>query len=523
MPEKISTFNKDRLLKINDKDNVAVALEDIKKGEKLVLQGFEINALEDIDKGHKIAVRDIAPDEDVIKYGFPIGHAVKPIAAGEYVHTHNIKTNLGGTLEYSYNPGCAGSAGTGGLMEMESLSSIAEIAGHTRTSETFMGYVRPDGRVGIRNEIWIVNTVGCINKTSEILSREANARFSGRTDGILAFPHPYGCSQMGDDLLNTQRILAAMVRHPNAAGVLVLGLGCENNNIPEFKKLLGYYEPERVKFLAVQEAGDEIEEGLRLIGELVGYAEGVKRQECPLSRLVIGLKCGGSDAFSGITANPLAGMFSDFFIERGGTAVLTEVPEMFGAETILMNRCIDKEVFGRTVELINDFKEYYIRHGQVIYDNPSPGNKKGGISTLEEKSLGCTQKGGTGNVTDVLDYGETARKPGLNLLKGPGNDMVAVTALMAAGAQLILFTTGRGTPLGAPVPTVKISTNTDLFRKKNGWIDFNAGQLLEGGSMGRLSEAFFKYVIKVASGECLTKNEVNGYREIAIFKDGVTL
>ncbi len=504
---------KSKVLVINEKDNVAVAIEDVVKGERLVFQGDEITALEDIDKGHKVAVRDIALNEDVIKYGYPIGHSVKPIAAGEYVHTHNIRTNLEGKFKYSYNPRFADPAGT---------------AGHTSLSrgkpvEKFMGYVRSDGNVGIRNEIWIVNTVGCVNKTSEILSREANIRFGNRTDGIFAFPHPYGCSQMGDDLLNTQRILAAMVRHPNAAGVLVLGLGCENNNIPEFKKLLGNYDPDRVKFLTAQEAGDEIEEGLKLIGELVGYAERFRRQECPVSRLVVGLKCGGSDAFSGITANPLVGAFSDLLIKQGGTAVLTEVPEMFGAETILMNRCISNEVFDRTVELINGFKEYYIGHGQVIYDNPSPGNKKGGISTLEEKSLGCTQKGGTGNVTDVLDYGETVRKSGLNLLKGPGNDMVAATVLAAAGAQLILFTTGRGTPLGAPVPTVKISTNTDLFKRKSSWIDFDAGQLLEDRGMGHLSEAFFEYVMKVASGEYRTKNEINGYSEIAIFKDGVTL
>jgi|GEM_PF-67 len=531
---------KSKVLVISENDNVAVAIEDIGKGERLVFQGDEITALEDIVKGHKVAVRDIALNDDVIKYGFPIGHAIKPIAAGEYVHTHNIWTNLEGILKYSYNPRATGPAGTAGhtslsesndfskytgpanAIKSDSSQELTSLSRH-KPAETFMGYLRPDGSVGIRNEIWIVNTVGCVNKTSEILSREANIRFGGRTDGIFAFPHPYGCSQMGDDLLNTQRILAAMVRHPNAAGVLVLGLGCENNNVSEFKKLLGNYDPDRVKFLTAQEAGDEIEEGLRLIGELVGYAERFRRQECPVSRLVVGLKCGGSDAFSGITANPLVGAFSDLLIKQGGTAVLTEVPEMFGAETILMNRCVSNEVFDRTFGLINGFKEYYIGHGQVIYDNPSPGNKKGGISTLEEKSLGCTQKGGTGNVTDVLEYGETVRKSGLNLLKGPGNDMVAATALTAAGAQLILFTTGRGTPLGAPVPTVKISTNTDLFKRKNSWIDFDAGQLLEGRSMGYLSETFFEYAMKVASGEYRTKNEISGYREIAIFKNGVTL
>jgi altronate hydrolase len=362
-----------------------------------------------------------------------------------------------------------------------------------------------------------------MNKTAEVLAREASTKYAGKTDGIFAYTHPYGCSQMGEDEQNTQKILAGLVNHPNAAGVLVLGLGCENNNIPEFKKVLGQIDEERVRFLVSQDVEDEIEEGLKLIGELVEYAHWFKRQKCPSSKLVVGLKCGGSDAFSGITANPLVGAFSDILTLQGGISILTEVPEMFGAETLLMNRCVNREVFNKTVALINNFKEYYIKHGQVIYENPSPGNKKGGISTLEEKSLGCTQKGGTGSLTDVLDYGEPATMPGLNLLKGPGNDIVASTALTASGAHMILFTTGRGTPLGAPVPTVKISTNTDLYRRKSGWIDYNAGSLIEGAKMGELKEEFWQYVMAIASGEILTKNEINGYREIAIFKDGVTL
>jgi altronate hydrolase len=496
--------NTNKVLKINEKDNVAVVLADIKKGEVIELGGTVVTAAEDIEKGHKIAFYDIQTNENVIKYGFSIGHATKPISAGEYVHTHNIKTNLEGILDYSYSP--------------ELCKPDFE-----RPEKSFQGYIRENGKIGIRNEIWIVNTVGCVNKTSEILARVANSKFKGKTDGIFAFPHPYGCSQMGDDQLNTQKILAGMVNHPNAAGILVLGLGCENNNIPEFKKVLGEFDEKRVKFLVTQEVEDELEEGLRLISELVEQASGFIRQECPVSKLIVGLKCGGSDGFSGITANPLVGTFSDMLIERGGTTLLTEVPEMFGAETILMNRCENEEVFNKTVNLVNGFKEYYIKHDQVVYDNPSPGNKKGGISTLEEKSLGCTQKGGTRNVVDVLDYGEDVKMPGLNLLKGPGNDIVAVTTLMASGAHLILFTTGRGTPLGAPIPTVKISTNSDLFIRKRDWIDYNAGQILEGRDMSEVKIDFFEFVIKVASGEIKVKNEVNGYREIAIFKDGVTL
>lgn len=494
---------KGKLIRINEIDNVAVALENITNGEVMTLEGITLTAKEDIDKGHKIAFKDIAAGEDIVKYGFPIGRAMKNIYAGEYIHTHNIKTKLEGLLEYSYMP--------------ESSES-------QRTSPSeFMGYIRENGEVGIRNEIWIVNTVGCVNKTAEILAKEANIRINGRTDGVFAFPHPYGCSQLGEDHLTTQKILSSLVKHPNAAGVLVLGLGCENNNIPEFKKVLGDYDPSRVKFLVTQEVEDEIEEGLSLINELVEKVELFKRVKCPVSKLIVGLKCGGSDAFSGITANPLLGVFSDMLIEQGGTSILTEVPEMFGAETILMNRCINTEVFDKTVSLINDFKKYYMRHNQEIYENPSPGNKKGGISTLEEKSLGCTQKGGTGKVVDVLGYGEKVSTPGLNLLEGPGNDIVAATSLMAAGAHVVIFTTGRGTPLGAGVPTIKVSSNSDLYNKKRGWIDFNAGQLLEEKDIGEVKKDFFDFVLKVAAGEIKTQNEKNGYREIAIFKDGVTL
>jgi len=492
-------------LKIHPGDNVAVLLKDVEKGDEIELYGQIITAAENILSGHKIAIAHIPEKSNVIKYGYPIGHATVRIEPGQHVHTHNLATNLGELLEYKYEPG---------LVPAEKSTS---------PSKSFRGYERPDGTVGIRNEIWIVNTVGCVNKTAEILAARANESFRGTVDGIYAFPHPYGCSQMGEDQENTRKILAGMVRHPNAGGVLVLGLGCENNNIDAFKKVLGTYDSGRVKFLVTQEAGDEIEEGLKLIGRLAEYAGSFKRSLQPVSKLIVGLKCGGSDAFSGITANPLVGLLSDRLSDQGGTTVLTEVPEMFGAETLLMNRCVNEEVFKDTVSLINNFKEYYIQHDQVIYDNPSPGNKKGGISTLEEKSLGCTQKGGTAQVTDVLDYGDQVKNPGLNLLQGPGNDIVAVTTLMAAGAQIILFTTGRGTPLGAPVPTVKLSTNTALSVKKENWIDFDAGRILDGTPMSEAADELLEYIIRLASGELEAKNETNGYREIAIFKNGVTL
>lgn len=493
------------LFRIHDNDNVAVALRDIKKGEKLNISGMSLEVLEDIDKGHKVALKDIKKDENIIKYGFPIGHATSDIKKGEWVHSHNIATNLGEILEYEYNP---------------TLNPLTVKV----SDKIFKGYRRLDGRIGVRNEIWIIPTVSCVNTNAKLMAKRAAQAYGNREniDGIFEFTHPYGCSQLGEDHLKTQKILADLVSHPNAGGVLVLGLGCENNNISEFKKILGDYDPERVKFLSCQEVEDEIEEGTRLLGELVEYASKFKREDIPISELVVGLKCGGSDGFSGITANPLVGAFSDKLISLGGSTVLTEVPEMFGAETILMNRAENKMVFDKTVKLINNFKEYFISYNQPIYENPSPGNKKGGISTLEEKSLGCTQKGGSCTVVDVLDYADTVKKKGLNLLSGPGNDMVAATALAAAGCHIVLFTTGRGTPLGTAVPTIKIATNSDIFKRKSNWMDFNAGKLLEGQTMDKLSDELMDYVIKVASG-MPTKSEIMGFREIAIFKGGVTL
>lgn len=467
-------------IKINERDNVAVQLE----GEL---------------SGHKVALCDIKQGENIIKYGYPIGHAVCDIKQGEHIHTHNIKTNLSGVLEYEYKP---------------QHYKIPKTE-----NRTFMGYRRKDGRVGIRNEIWIINTVGCVNKTSEILAREANRLYGDMCDGIYNFVHPFGCSQLGDDQKTTQHILKGLVNHPNAGGVLVLGLGCENNNIPLFKTILGEVDADRVKFMSTQEHNDEIGEGLRLIAELADYVKSQKREECSVSELVVGLKCGGSDGFSGLTANPLIGRFSDKLIGAGGSTVLTEVPEMFGAETILMNRCKDEKVFDKTVALINNFKDYFTSHNQVVYENPSPGNKKGGITTLEDKSLGCVQKSGSADVADVIEIGSSVEKQGLNLLTGPGNDIVAVTNLTASGCHMILFSTGRGTPVGAPVPTVKISTNSDLAQRKPHWIDFNAGEIINGAD---LTDELFDYVLEVAEGK-KTNNEKNGYREISIFKDGVVL
>ena len=489
-------------LRINPKDNVAVALTGLSAGTAVEVDELSLTLKEDIPQGHKFALTEIKKDEQIIKYGYPIGFAKEDIHTGCWIHIQNIRTGLGDLLTYTYDK------------QDTTLEPTEE--------RFFQGFRRPDGKVGVRNELWIIPTVGCVNNVATSIERKAQDLVCGSIEAVAAFPHPYGCSQMGDDQEHTRQILADLIKHPNAGGVLVLGLGCENSNIDILKEYIGEYNPNRVKFLVCQESDNEIEEALKLLSELAKYAGSFQREPISCSELVIGMKCGGSDGLSGITANPTVGAFSDLLISKGGTTILTEVPEMFGAETQLMNRCADEQLFEQTVSLINDFKEYFKRHNQTIYENPSPGNKKGGISTLEDKSMGCTQKSGTAPVTGVLAYGEPVKVKGLNLLSAPGNDLVAATALAASGAHIVLFTTGRGTPFASPVPTVKISTNNALFEKKNNWIDFNCGTLVEGDTLYELRDKFCDYVVSVASGEQV-KSEKAGFHDMAIFKQGVTL
>ncbi|MBT2573739.1 altronate dehydratase [Bacillus sp. ISL-51] len=494
------------IMKIHPNDNVLLALRDIKKGEMLHMDGLVIEAKDDMKRGHKIALETIEENSGIIKYGFPIGHATRRISIGEHIHVHNVKTNLSDVQTYAYTP-------------------VFEDNPFTNENRTFKGYSRENGTAGVRNELWIVPTVGCVNGVAEkIIQRFVKeAGDIAPFDNVLVLKHQYGCSQLGDDHENTKQILINAIRHPNAGGVLVLGLGCENNELSAIKEALRDINGDRVKFLESQSVTDEIETGAALLKEIHQAAKGDKREDIPLSELSIGLKCGGSDGFSGITANPLLGRFSDYLIAQGGSTVLTEVPEMFGAETILMQRAANEEVFHKTVRLINDFKQYFIKHEQPIYENPSPGNKEGGISTLEDKSLGCTQKAGISPVSDVLAYGETLKTKGLTLLSAPGNDLIASSALAAAGCHIVLFTTGRGTPFGTFVPTVKVSTNTSLYQSKPHWIDYNAGRLTEEQTAeGDMVRDFIQYIIQVASGE-FVNNEKNDFRELAIFKSGVTL
>ena len=483
-----------KLFKINDKDNVAVALEELKKGEII----DNIKLLDDIPFGHKVLLNDLKSGENIIKYGNSIGHLTIDCKKGE----HNLKTNLSDIIEYKY---CG---------ENEYKPKKCDV--------TFNGYLRQDGRAATRNEIWIIPTVGCVNNTAKRLEKIGQDIIGDGCDGVFAYTHPFGCSQLGDDQENTRKILAALANHPNAGGVLIVSLGCENTNVETFKKYLGEYNEKRIKFLVTQDCENELKKGEKLLKELYSFVKSFKREPIPINKLVVGYKCGGSDAFSGITANALCGRLTDKLTSFGTSAILTEVPEMFGAEKLLIKRCENEKVFNKCVNMINSFKQYFFSHNQECYENPSPGNHDGGITTLEEKSLGCIQKGGKSVITDVLEYGEHCKKQGLNLLTGPGNDIVSTTNLTAAGANIILFTTGRGTPLGASVPTIKVSSNSRLAKRKSNWIDFNAGELIENGDFENMTEEIFKLLIDIASGR-QTKNEKNEYRNISILKDGVKM
>lgn len=492
-------------IKIHSQDNVAVALVDLAEGAVIAIDGQEITLRQAVARGHKFAIQAIAKDANVVKYGLPIGHALADIAPGEHIHSHNMRTNLSDLDEYSYQP------------DVHAVNTQA-------VDRDVQIYRRANGEVGVRNELWILPTVGCVNG----IARQIQQRFLKENDdaqdidGVFLFSHNYGCSQLGDDHINTRTMLQNMVRHPNAGAVLVIGLGCENNQISAFRETLGDFDAERVHFMVCQQQDDEVEAGLEHLQALYNVMRHDKRQPGKLSELKFGLECGGSDGLSGITANPMLGRFSDFMVANGGTTVLTEVPEMFGAERILMSHCRDENTFEKTVTMVNDFKQYFIAHNQPIYENPSPGNKAGGITTLEEKSLGCTQKAGSSEVVDVLRYGERLKTHGVNLLSAPGNDAVATSALAGAGCHMVLFSTGRGTPYGGFVPTVKIATNSELAKKKPHWIDFDAGQLLHGTLMPNLLNQFIDLIVEIANGK-QTCNEHNEFRELAIFKSGVTL
>ncbi len=489
------------------RDDVAIALVDVVQGESFEFDGQSVRLVSDIPKGHKFALRALPVDAVVHKYGFPIGHASVAIAVGEWVHSHNLATSLAGTVEYRYQP---------------DARPTSPVVASPLNAPGFMGYRRGDGRTGTRNEIWVLCTVGCVARTAQRIAERANQRFAGRVDGVLALTHPFGCSQLGDDLHRTRQVIASLARHPNAGGVLIVGLGCESLQMSGLLKTLGETDAARLRYFNAQQSDDELEQGLAAVEELVEVAELDRREPCQLSDLVIGLKCGGSDAFSGMTANPLVGSIADRVAAAGGTPILTEIPEIFGAEHLLMARAENEAVFRGVADVVNDFKRYFIDHGQPVHENPSPGNIAGGITTLEEKSLGAVQKGGHSTLTQVLRYGERVERRGLALLEAPGNDAVSSTALVAAGATVLLFTTGRGTPLGFPVPTLKISSNSALAASKPRWIDFDAGCVLDQHTPEQAADELLSLVIETASGK-RARNEINEEREIALWKSGVTL
>ena len=486
---------------IDEKDNVAVVLRPYVKGEKV----NGVTLLDDIPQAHKVAMVDIKEEDNIIKYGEAIGHAIVDIKAGSLVHIHNVKTNLDDVSDYKYLPN---------IPDINTLKKYKNIE----------VYDRGNNKYGIRNELWIIQLVGCVSGIAHQIIKSFKNEFDIKDiDGVYTFDHPFGCSQMGDDHNMTKIYLQKMVKHPNAGGVLVLGLGCENNQMGAFVDTLGEYNKDRIRTLVCQEVDDEVSMGILLLKELYDKMKDDVRITKPISVLNVGLKCGGSDGMSGITANPLLGRFSDYLILNGGSTVLGEVPEMFGAEHLLMRRAKDRQTFGKVVDLINDFKGYFKKHNQVIYENPSPGNKNGGITTLEDKSLGCTQKSGKTKVVDVVKLGDEIKEQGLNLTSTPGNDLIATTILGCIGCQLVLFTTGRGTPFGGFIPTVKVATNTLMANKKENWIDFNAGVLAEQREMDGVLSDFIDLICDIASVKKYTKNEINDFREISIFKDGVVL
>jgi altronate hydrolase len=493
------------LIQLHPDDNVAIALTTIEQGREYQLDALTIVPKVTIDKGHKIAIKEISSGGMVTKYGAAIGTAQSDIGVGEWVHTHILKTNLNDEVEYVYEP---------------KFSEAGKLPDDSPQIEI---YRREDGQVAIRNELWLIPTVGCVNGMAQHMVKLFLQKYPDlEIDGVHVFPHQFGCSQLGDDLATTRVLFQNMVRHPNAGGVLVVGLGCENNQISGMQEGLQDCNQDRVRYLVTQQVEDEVEAGLKLMDELYQVMKNDKREAGRLSEINFGLECGGSDGLSGITANPLLGLFSDYLIARGGTTVLTEVPEMFGAETLLMERCKDEQTFEKLVAMVNGFKRYYKDHDQPIYENPSPGNKKGGISTLEDKSLGCTQKAGRSVVEEVLDYGARISSRGLHLLNAPGNDAIATSALGACGCHMVLFTTGRGTPYGGFVPTMKIATNSDLANRKKHWIDFNAGVLVEDANMEEVLMQFIRSVANHCSG-VPTKNEQNEFREVAVWKKGVVL
>jgi altronate hydrolase len=502
-----------RAILLAEGDSVAVAVEAVGPGPVAVSGGAAdsiVEAKEATPAGHKIALRDISAGSAVLKYGRPIGVAKTDIAAGSWVHERNL--------------GSALSAGGGygsfrGPREWSGARKAAAIL--ERAPASFLGYLREDGSAATRKELWVVPTVGCVNGSARAIADMARSEFGLEAQ---ALEHPFGCSQLGGDLEATRRILAALALHPNAAATLVVALGCESNTLESFKAELAArgVAGRELAFLSLQEVGDEIAEARLILAGLAPRIEARQRVELPLSRLCLGLKCGGSDGFSGITANPLVGRLCDLVVAAGGRAVMSEVPEMFGAEDDLLARSASGKVFEGLSSMLLSFKDYYASRGLPVYENPSPGNREGGITTLEEKSLGCVLKAGTAPVEAVLPYGGRAERAGLSLLSGPGNDLVSSTALAAAGAQLLVFTTGRGTPFGSIVPTLKLSSNSSLAERKPGWIDFDAGRLLSGAAFDELALELLRLVVAAASGE-RTKAELGGHCGIAIFKDGVTL
>lgn len=496
-------------IKLYPQDTVALATSELKKGQTVTVDGETITLLDDIPNAHKIALKDFETGEAVRKYDNIIGYASKPIKKGEWIHSHNEVTGLGKSKEYTYD-----------------FNPISIFPGES--DKTFMGYDRADGGAGIRNHLAIISTVFCANGPLRKLARMAEAKYPATEnfDGIIAFDQEFGCSQTGKDLVTTCKIIAGIAKNANFGGVLLVSNGCEMAIPSVLEQYMGDYDKKRIRTLTLQEVEDEFTAGMELIDEIMEEMKDDKRTPININRLHIAMNCGGSDGYSGITANTLLGTLCDTLVKEGAIMNMTEVPEMMGAEHILMNRAADKSIFDDIVKMMYDYDAYFARYGEKAADNPTQGNKAGGLTTLEEKSLGCIQKGGHCAVMEVLEYGERATKNGFVLVSGPGNDLAGVSGQIAAGAVLTIFTTGRGTPCGFAGPTFRLASNTALATRKSNWIDYDAGRLLTAKTpeeVEALNKELYDAIMATVNGQYRTRTEENGYYILGALKDGVTL
>jgi altronate hydrolase len=487
-------------------DNVVIARVAVGAGQSVEAGPFTLTARDFIPPGHKLAIKGIASGEPVYRYGNLIGFATRPIEPGQHVHEHNL-----------------------GYKEVQTEGEAPMLAPERRilhSTRSFLGFQRHDGRVGTRNYIAVVAASNCAAYTSELIAESfADEALPASVDGIVAFPHGEGCGMsIGPDSEQLQRTLKGVLDHPNVSAALILGLGCEVNQISHYLGKAGDNAPATLQGLTMQETGGTrgaVESARRHLRQFVERAAEEKRSETPASKIVLGLNCGGSDSFSGITANPALGHCSDLIVEQGGTVVLAETTEIFGAEHLLTRRARSPEIAAKLLRTIENYKAYLRQFGGSFNDNPSPGNKEGGLTNILEKSLGAVAKAGTSTLEDVLNFAERIEASGFLFMDTPGYDPVSITGLAAGGVNLIAFTTGRGSAIGFPnIPVVKIASNSNTFRRMRDNMDVNAGRIADGqASIPEVGAEIFELLLRVASGERTCAERI-GHHEFAPWRIG---